>query len=33
VAHVVSIARMAEPLAAARVAAAAQGAQALLLSA
>lgn len=33
VAHVVSIARMAEPLAAARLAAAAQGAQALLLSA
>ncbi|WP_336695146.1 ribonuclease HII [Delftia acidovorans] len=33
VAHVVSIARMAEPLAAARVAAAVQGAQALLLSA
>ncbi|MCG8987134.1 ribonuclease HII [Delftia acidovorans] len=33
VAHVVSIDRMAEPLAAARVAAAAQGAQALLLSA
>jgi len=33
VAHVLSIARMAEPLAAARVAAAAQGAQALLLSA
>ncbi|AOV05440.1 MULTISPECIES: ribonuclease HII [Delftia] len=33
VAHVVSIARRAEPLAAARVAAAAQGAQALLLSA